>query len=297
MHLKNIKGSYPFFFVIDDGGFDFAVKGDKNSKITLETYDTILKIAKKFNIKIPICFTMKYLDKKNISSVGTPLEYLDELTELFKKNKKYLEIGSHGLTHEYKTNHPGEFYCLDINKPVPEKIQREHIEKSAKIFDYLNLDFPELFVPAYNIWEKGITDKILSEYGVKYIIGQKKFGYKKHIYKYINSDYLEFLPRASLGLASKEYSLTGLYKNYGPFKWKIKEFVKMFIIPRNPFINLYSGKSLKQNRVHSYMTHIGNFMPLNYDFWVDMLNGVKQNQRLKLCKDNREAIKYFYNRI
>jgi len=287
---------YPFFIIIDDGGFDFAVKGDKNSKITLETYNTILKLAKKFDMRIPICFTMKYLDKENISRVGRPLEYVDKLINFLKKNKRYLEIGYHGLTHEYK-NHIGEFYCLDINKPIPEKIQREHIEKSAKIFEYWDLDFPELFVPPYHSWEEGTTDKILAEYGVKYLVSQIKFTYGSHSYNWSRSKYLEFLPRSSLGIASKEYVLMGLYKNYGPFKWKIRDFVKMFIIPRNPIINLYANRSIKQRIVHSYMTHIGNFIPQNYDFWIGLFEWVKKNTNLKLCKDNMEAIRYYFSRI
>ena len=66
---------YPFFIAIDDGGFESVRYGNKENRIDMETYITILKIAKQFNIKIPICFTMKYLDKENISGYGEPLGY------------------------------------------------------------------------------------------------------------------------------------------------------------------------------------------------------------------------------
>jgi len=273
---------YPFFIVIDDGGFDFAVYENRNSKISMDVYYTILKLAREFDIKIPICFTMKYLDKENISGVGTPLEYADDLVDFLKENKKYIEIGYHGLTHKYK-NHIGEFYCLDVNEPIPEKIQREHIEKSAKIFEYWNLDFPELFVPPYHAWELGVTDKLLSKFGVKYLVSFEKFRYNNYEYKWNASRYILFLPREDMGIYSYHTYLT-------EDRLKI---AKKLILPRNIINNLRFRKRIFNKPVHSYMTHIGNFMPQNYDFWVELLNWVKDNPKLQLCRDNQNAVESF----
>ena len=273
---------YPFFIIIDDGGFKSVGHGDKENRIDMKTYQTILKIAREFNIKIPICFTIKYLDKENISEYGTPLEDVDGLIDFLKKNKKYIEIGYHGLTHNYK-NHIGEFYCLDVNEPIPEKIQREHIEKSAKIFEYWNLDFPELFVPPYHAWEPGVTDKLLSKFGVKYLVSFEKFRYNNYEYKWNASRYILFLPREDMGIYSYH---TNLNEN----QLKI---AKKLILPRNIINNLRFRKRIFNEPVHSYMVHIGNFMPRNYGFWVELLKWVENNPILRLCRDSHSAVENF----
>jgi len=273
---------YPFFIIIDDGGFKSVGHGDKENRIDMKTYQTILKIAREFNIKIPICFTIKYLDKENISEYGTPLEDVDGLIDFLKKNKKYIEIGYHGLTHNYK-NHIGEFYCLDVNEPIPEKIQREHIEKSAKIFEYWNLDFPELFVPPYHAWEPGVTDKLLSKFGVKYLVSFEKFRYNNYEYKWNASRYILFLPREDMGIYSYHTYLT-------EDQLKI---AKKLILPRNIINNLRFRKRIFNKPVHSYMVHIGNFMPRNYGFWVELLKWVENNPILRLCRDSHSAVENF----
>jgi hypothetical protein len=276
---------YPFFIIVDDGGFKSAGHGDQKIEIDMETYSTILKIARKFNITIPICFTMKYLDKENISGYGTPLEYADELVDFLNKNKKWIEIGYHGLTHEYK-GHTGEFYCLDTNEPIPEEIQREHIEKSAKIFWYWNLKFSELFVPPYHAWELGVTDKILSEYGVKYLISHSNLKYGNYTSRWGKSRYLIFLPREHIGILS-------YHTNLNEDQLKI---AKKAILPRNIINNLRFRRTVFNKPVHSYMTHIGNFMPKNYDFWVEILSMVN-NKKCILCRNNQEAIRLYNEKV
>lgn len=147
--MKSSLRKYPFFIIVDDGGFDYAISKEKKGKIDMDTYYNILKLAKEFKIRIPICFTMKYLDKENISGVWRPLEYIDELINFLKNNREYIEIGYHGLTHEYDDG-AGEFFCIGKNESVLEEIQRDHIEESQKIFKYLGFNFPELFVPPYH---------------------------------------------------------------------------------------------------------------------------------------------------
>ena len=207
---------------------------------------------------------------------------IEDLFELLKKNKKYIEIGYHGLTHEYK-NHVGEFYCLDTDEPISEKNQRDHIKKSAEIFEYWDLDFPELFVPPYHAWEIGRTDKILSEYGIKYTISFKKFRYNNYKYGLKDSQYLLFLPREDMGVYSYHTKL-----NQSQLKMS-----KKLILPRNIINNLHLRRNIFNKPVHSYMTHIGNFMPENYGFWTELLSWVESNPRLQLCKDNKSAVKTF----
>ncbi|HRV05073.1 MAG TPA: DUF2334 domain-containing protein [Candidatus Ratteibacteria bacterium] len=260
----------------------------------MDTYYNILKIAKDFNIKIPICFTMKYLDKEDISGIGTPLEHIDELIDFLNKNSQYIEIDYHGLTHEYE-GHSGDLYCLDINKPVPEENQREHIEKSKEIFEYWGLKFPELFVSPYHVWQEGVTDKILSEFGVKYLVSYKTLKYKGFKYRWYKSNHLEFLPRVGLGINSNDYNLDGnMTRKIKFFPEKdIVDFVKYQIRPQSIFIRLRMQKSLFNFSVHGYMIHIGNFTPSFYNFWEELLNWVKENKQLHLCSDNYEAIELF----
>lgn len=291
---KNAK-KYPFFLIVDDGGFNYSVSNNKESKICMNTYNNILKLAKDFNIKIPICFTMKYLDKENISGVGAPLEYIDKLIDFLRNNTKYIEIGYHGLTHEYK-GHIGEFYCLDINKPVPEEIQRDHIEKSKKIFTYWNFKFPEIFVPPYHAWEKNVTDRILSEYGVKYLVSYKKMLFNRYKYKWQESKYLQFLPRTSLGLNGSDYNLNfKMIRKIRFFPKKVLiDFVKCNIIPLKFFSRIRMKKSLFNNHaIHSYMTHIGNFSGQSIDFWREVLYFVRNNEHIYICKSNEDAITFY----
>lgn len=230
--------------------------------------------------RIPICFIMKYMDVENISGVGMPLDYVYDLIEFLKNNEKYIELSYHGLTHRYK-NHIGEFYCLDINKPVSVKAQKRHIEMSAKIFDYWNLDFPELFVPPFHAWESGVTDKILSEYGVKYLVSHTGLEYANHTYKWGKSNYLTFLPRANMGIWTYQTNLSeDMLKN-----------CKKNIMPRTILCKLQSRR-LYDKPVHSYMAHIGNFMPKNYDFWIKTLNIIR-NKRCIICRNNKMAIKLY----
>lgn len=294
---KNNK-IYPFFLIVDDGGFDFLFPEKNQGRIDMEIYYNILKIAKKFNIRIPICFTAKYLDKENISGVGRSLEYLDELMRFLKDNSKYIEMGYHGLVHEHE-GHTGEFSCLDVNKPVPEDIQRNYMEKSQKIFELWGLKFPELFVPPYHAWEKGVTDKILKEYGVKYIVSQPSLKFNGYIYQWEKSDYLQFYPRASLGIYGNDCNLNiKMFKGVGlGAKMRLLEFVQKNIIPQGPVTNIFVRHTLSNKPVHSYMTHIGNFSGQSLDFWYDLFDYAANNKNLHLCRSNEEAVKFYNNLV
>jgi hypothetical protein len=284
---------YPFFLIVDDGGFDHVTLPYEKGKIDIHTYENILKLAKQYEIRIPICFTVKYLDKDNISGVGMSLDYIDELIEFLKNNAKYIEIGYHGLTHEYR-NHVGEFFCLDSNMPVSENEQRDHIEKSKNIFDYWGMKFPELFVPPYHAWEEGVTDRILAEYGSKYLVSYKKLKFSNYRYSWNGSQYLTFLPRTSIGLSGEDCELNcNITRKIRFFPNKsIVDFTKSHIIPRGIFSRLRIEHSLIDQPVHSYMTHIGNFSDQALEVWNNIFDYVVNNKRLSLCKSNDDAANY-----
>ncbi len=296
--MKNNISKYPFLLIVDDGGFSYAQPNAQKSKVGMKTYDNILKLATEFNIRIPVCFTMKYLDTDNVSGEGTPLAYSDELIDFLKKNDEHIEVGYHGLTHEYE-GHIGEFYCLDINRPVPEKIQRDHIEKSGRIFKYLGLTFPELFVPPYHAWEENVTDKLLSEFGVKYLVSQKELLFNGHRYRWQKSTHMEFLPRTFLGINSGDYELNVHATRKISFfpRMTLIEFAKCHIIPQGHFARIRIRRSLVNRPIHSYMTHIGNFSGDATDLWRRIFEFVVNSQHLQLCKSNREAVMYYEDLI
>ncbi len=240
------------FIIIDDGGHPCTSTGEV---ITFDAYENVLRLAKEFKLRVPICFTMRYLDINNVSGCGQLLSYARELIDLLRANEEYIEIGYHGLTHGIDS-HDGEFYLLDIHMPVPEEIQREHIHKSCLIYKDLGWDFPELFVPPKHAWELGTTDKILANYGVEYLISHRKMKYKGHTYKWGNSQYLTFLPRGDLGIWDYDTHLS-IDK---------LEAVKRWILPRS-VMNIPLLPKIFSKPVHSYMTHIGNFMNPSYEFW------------------------------
>jgi hypothetical protein len=41
------------------------------------------------------------------------------------------------------------------------------------------------------------------------------------------------------------------------------------------------------------MSHIGNFLPVNHEFWISLLALVKRRPRIRICKDNLSAVRLF----
>jgi hypothetical protein len=274
---------YPFFIIVDDGGFDTVSSGEHPEKIALDTYETILRIAKAFSMRIPVCFTLRHLDRKNISRCNAPpLGYLDDLVSLLKENRDHIEVGYHGLTHEYN-GHVGEFYCLDTHEPVHRDIQSAHLEMSAEIFAELGFDFPELFVPPYHAWEWGVTDHLAAQFGVKYLVSVPKLVYGKYLYRWRDSDWVHFLHRDHVGIFSYNTLLDGSHL----------KIAQELVLPRSLRNNFRFRRRLFNPRLHSYMSHIGNFLPINYEFWARLFTLVKQRPGIRICEDNLSAVKLF----
>jgi len=95
---------YPFFLVIDDGAFPH-VDQTSGPAITMDFYCNVLRLAKRYGMRIPICCTMKHLDIHGIySERSNILTYSKQLVSLFLENPRFIEFGHHGLTHEYDGN-------------------------------------------------------------------------------------------------------------------------------------------------------------------------------------------------
>jgi len=258
---------FPFFISVDDGGFPFVQDdiSEQKTPIPFTCYETLVKIAKEFNLRIPVAFTMKYLDINVVSGLGKPLSYAKKLIKFLKENKEYIEIAYHGLTHNWKGG-PEEF-----SEKIPEKAQKEHVEKSEKIFDSLSWTFPEIFIPPYHRWEPGVTDKILKDFGTKYIVTSPPR----------KSAFLKVFPRGLLGIFSDDLNLSE----------DDIDRVRNFITPTSFFYNLRYHHRLMNKPFHSYITHLGNFTPSSSCFWEQLLGFIKKGNEFFLVSNNQEAVK------
>ncbi len=274
-----VRPEYPFFIVIDDGAFPFVNRPDGTRvSVPLDTYIAIRDLAKEFDTRIPVCFTMKYLDVHKVTNEAEPLEYAKELFDFLNDNSKYIEIGYHGLTHSFE-GHVGEFFCLDTNTKVPEEIQAEHFRKSAEIFKSIGWSFPELFVPPSHGWEQGVTDRIAANFGTRYIVSKGAISYKGINYKWNDSEHIGFCRREDIGIYSYDIRL-----NQNHFKN-----ARRHIIPRSRINNFRLRRRFSNTVCHSYMTHIGNFLPDNLDIWKKIFSHAKNKPQVSLSKTNLEA--------
>lgn len=278
---KDIVVPKPVFITIDDCGF-YRVYPDnpKTPIVSYETYERLLNLSKKYHIKIALCFTTKYLDKDNVSGEGQPLPYLNKLMRLLTSNQDSLEIANHGWVHDQK-NHAGEFYLMDVNRPASKEVQEESIRQSYLIYKSWGLKFPKIFTPPYNAFVPGVTDRILSKYGCKYVISTPYVRCDKH--SKVRLEYASemrpdtgviFLPRKWLGIVAIDTFLRNIHSNL----------VKRELVSSKGFL----FHKLSQLN-HSYMTHIGNFLHNNYSFWDDIFTYIEKKPYSYLPKDVESA--------
>jgi hypothetical protein len=288
------RKQWPFFIVVDDAGFPYVNPRSESSNITIDFYANILSIAKEYQIRIPLCFTLKYLDLHGVVQGSSPLPYARELISLLEENAKFVECGYHGLTHEYDEK-PIEFFDIYTNSPVPYENQRSHILSSFQIIESINLALPEIFVPPGHAWQPGVTDKLLSQYGVKYIISTPTLWFNQRLYRWETSPFLRFLPRTSMGISHDDLDLDrGIRKTTRLGSVVVNgEWVKKTICPRSLYCNLRYERRLLSTPVHSYMTHIGNFSSEAMGFWRQIFDSVLERDDMHLCRTNAEAESYY----
>ena len=264
----------PVFITIDDCGFNRVYPNNANTPVvSYNTYECLLELSKKYHTKIALAFTTKYLDKDNISGLGQPSPYLDKLMKLLTNNQDYIEIANHGWLHDQK-NHTGEFYLIDENRPVSEDVQEESIRKSNLIYKSWGLKFPRIFIPPYNAFVPGVTDRILSRYGGKYIVSASYLQDDNMMPK-DNAGVL-VLPRAWLGIITIDTDLKNSHLSQ----------VKKELLRNIGFVNNSKLDCLNQ----SYMTHIGNFLPDNYGFWSEIFEWIEKKPFLYLPRDIESSI-------
>jgi len=275
--IRDRDRKFPFFIVVDDGGFPYVNPKRRRQKIPIDAYETIVRLAKEFNTRIPVAFAMKYLDMHDVSGVGSPLHYAEELLALIRKNNDAIEVAFHGLTHDIGDK--SEFGPTNEDVSVIEDRQYDHVEKSRDVCKSLGLSFPKIFVPPYHIWQPGVTDRIVASFGGKYIISMRKIVLGSRTYLFEGSDHMLFLPRLPIGIENEHTRLAAddLSLAKGILATDFRGIFKRFL----PF----SG-----SMAHSVMTHIGNFMPNNLSFWRELLKWIESNDKMAICKNNEEAV-------
>jgi len=285
---------WPFFLVVDDGGFPSTDPGKHSVPITMRFYENILRLATTYGMRIPVCFTMRFLDINHISPEAAPLPYAKELITFIQENEENIEFGYHGLTHEYEGK-PVEFFDIYTNSKVPSSFQSSHINESFQIIKSLSLPQPEIFVPPSHAWESGVTDKLLSQYGIKYLISCPELRFAGLKYIWNSSSFLIFLPRGTLRIYHNDINLdSGIVKRTRLGVVKVDaNWAKKFICPRNIYYNLRFKKRLSALPTHSYMTHIGNFSDHAMGFWHEVFDFVMKREDIHVCKSNVEAQNYY----
>jgi hypothetical protein len=238
---------------------------------------------------------MKYLDVNHIAQESSALPYAGELIAFLKDNAEFIEFSYHGLTHEYD-NKPIEFFDIYTNSRVPCSIQRSHIRASFQIIESLSLPKPEIFVPPGHAWQLGVTDKILSEYGIRYLVSTPAFTFNEISYHWGDSLFLSFLPRTSVGIRHDDINLNEGIMRRTRVKSPIlinADSVKRRICPRSIYYNLRYERRLVSPPIHSYMTHIGNFSNQAMRFWRQIFDFVLERDDIHLCRTSTEAESYY----
>jgi hypothetical protein len=298
--IVNRQNKFSFFLLVDDCAFP-KVNGDTGDDIPLLAYETLLRLAQTFELCIPLCFTMGYLDLAGRWPESTPLSYAKQLVDLVKKNPQHLMFCDHGLTHKFKAT-TYEFFNPATGETMLGDEQQKRVATITQIWSDLDLPFPDIMVPPAHGWAPGITDRLYAEAGCRYIVSLphtknplrikellSSAGIKKSFapgYQWPEqSQYLTLLPRSSIWLR---------HDHLNPSGWILQKMVRSLIQPcSGPFAALYN-RGYNPYPVHSYMTHIGNFVGSDaFAFWSKILKWVKTHPAITLARNFDEALQLY----
>lgn len=265
--------------VVDDGGFPFS-NGDYGNSIDIEPYEHLLELAKMHSTVIPIDITAGYLDIDRISNPKIVNKNAEKIVKLLRENTDSLPVWNHGLTHSFK-GLPTEFLFYDSPEKIPESIQQEHLELSQKIFEYLELGRPAVFVPPGHAWEAGVTDRIAKNLGFKAIAVRQfeKTPLKQWIrapgksYNQVwkKSEYIDTYWRLGVGISSLKRRINK-YDVWKSFK---------YIQPPNRLVNYAVNRSWKRPQApHHFFAHIQNFCNTgSIKHWSNIIKKLVQSQK------------------
>lgn len=122
---KDIKRHVPINLSKSDILISFRIDDITFSKYQKQVLENALILARKYNVTFDLAVIAKPFDEK-----------VDQDTyQIYLDNQDIFEVVAHGLTHAPIYNKSsGEFYDYVNKKPIPSKIQEEHIKEMMDIF-------------------------------------------------------------------------------------------------------------------------------------------------------------------
>jgi uncharacterized protein DUF2334 len=152
--------------VFDDGGFTTSNPDGSGFRVPASAYDRLIQFARESGVRMGLACTAKFFDVEGRLGSDGPGAGAEDLIELLQRNRDVVEVYNHGLRHEHEGEHV-EFLSYRSG-PVPAKIQAERLELAQQILTDVGFE-PTVFVPPGHAWERGVTDRIAHEVGLKAI--------------------------------------------------------------------------------------------------------------------------------
>ncbi|MFH0784975.1 MAG: hypothetical protein V2B20_23885, partial [Pseudomonadota bacterium] len=200
--LKNLIVSLPMpiFVVVEDVGWWRGKDGSaynepfRNGFIRdhcLDDYRTLARLAKRLNMRVTLGMVLGEWDRNNLlrnvagaTWMGSSWDnrnncgpWLDEAAQFLRDNNDCLEIGCHGLCHEFWRDgrmERSEFHDEGGRMRERETIKR-HLEVFAEILAQHALpDSPKIFLPPALLHSfgngKNSMQAILHDFGIRYVV-------------------------------------------------------------------------------------------------------------------------------
>lgn len=190
----------PIFIVVEDVGWWQGTDGSANNepyrncfprRHCLADYRALVRLAERLKMRIGLGMVLGEWDRGNVLKtvagatwMGSSWDnrinqgpWLDEASEYLRAHQDLLEIGCHGLCHEFWRDgrmERSEFHDRG-GRMRPQHIVRRHLEAFAELLAQNTLPgFPRLFLPpalhhSFGNGEHSIQ-AILNEFGYKYVV-------------------------------------------------------------------------------------------------------------------------------
>ncbi|MBU0943499.1 MAG: hypothetical protein KJ804_21550 [Proteobacteria bacterium] len=188
----------PLLVVVEDVGWwqgqdgstvNEPFRSGMNREHCLQDYQALLLLARRLQMRIQISMVLCEWDRSSLlrhvpgaTWMGedwcnpTSQDILEETSDFLRVNSDHLEIGLHGVGHEFWKNkrmERSEFHDTD-NIMRPSGIIRQHLDAFAAIMEENGLGlFPQAFVPPALYHSFGNAEQsfqaILREYGVSWV--------------------------------------------------------------------------------------------------------------------------------
>jgi hypothetical protein len=190
----------PIFVIVEDVGWWQGRDGSADNepyrngftrRHCLDDYRALVRLARRLQMRIAIGMVLGEWDRHNLlkNVVGATWmgpswdnrinqgRWLDEAAQFLRENEEWLEIGCHGLCHEFWRE--GRMERSEFHDPEcqmrPRDIVKSHLDAFAKLLEENGLPvFPRIFLPPALLHSFGNGDAsiqaILSDYGIRHVV-------------------------------------------------------------------------------------------------------------------------------